>query len=138
MKNPNFIPQDLINAGFKSEFIGRIDAIVEFNKMDEKIATKIINESEISIFNMFIKELKNINVDVIMDREKIVQEISRRAIQLNTGARGIRQIVVEMFENIYADIIVSNLNTRQKYECHIYKEPVYDNTKFKLVKVKQV
>ena len=138
MKNPNFIPQDLINAGFKSEFIGRIDAIVEFNKMDEKIATKIINESEISIFNMFIKELKNINVDVVMDREKIVQEISRRAIQLNTGARGIRQIVVEMFENIYADLIVSNLNTRQKYECHIYKETVYDNTKFKLVKVKQV
>lgn len=137
LKNPNFIPQDLIDSGFKSEFIGRIDAIIEFNPMDEKMATKIINESDISIFNICIDELKRLNVEIKMNRNEIVSEISKRAIQLKTGARGIRQIVIEMFKNIFSSVIVSNINITSGYECYITKETVYDNTKFKLCKKKR-
>lgn len=136
-RNPNFIPQDLIDAGFKSEFIGRIDSIIEFNQMDEEMAKKIINESNISIFNTYIEELKKLNVDVVMNREVIVDEISKRAIQLKTGARGIRQIVVDMFKNIYSSVIVDSANLQNGYYCYITKETVYDNSSFKLCKKKR-
>ncbi len=138
LKNPKFIPQDLIKSGFKSEFIGRIDLILEFHPMDEVMGKNIIEKSNISIFNIYIKELKKLNVSLVMNRDEIVSEIVKRAIQLKTGARGIRQVVVEMFEGIYSEINVgkdNNCNT--EYECHITKELIYDNSKFKLCKKKQ-
>lgn len=137
LKNPNFIPQDLINSGFKSEFVGREDLIIEFNPMNEDMAAEIINKSSISIFNIYIQELKKINVEVVMNRKEIVSEIAKRAIKLRTGARGIRQIVVDMFSKIYSEITVSNIQVLDGYECHITKETVYDNSKFDLCKKKR-
>lgn len=136
LNNPKFIPEDLVKSGFKSELVGRIDAIIEFNPMDELMAKKIINNSKISIFNLFLENLNNLKIKVIMDSDKVVSEIIKRAIQLGTGARGIRQVVVEMFENIYSTIFVNKENF-SGYECIITEELVYDNTKFKLCKKKQ-
>lgn len=136
LNNPKFIPEDLVKSGFKSELVGRIDVIIEFNPMDELMAKKIINNSKISIFNLFLENLNNLKIKVIMDRDKVVSEIIKRAIQLGTGARGIRQVVVEMFENIYSTIFVNKENF-SGYECIITEELVYDNTKFKLCKKKQ-
>lgn len=116
--------------------VGRIDVIIEFNPMDELMAKKIINNSKISIFNLFLENLNNLKIKVIMDRDKVVSEIIKRAIQLGIGARGIRQVVVEMFENIYSTIFVNKENF-SGYECEITEELVYDNTKFKLCKKKQ-
>ena len=137
LSNPNFIPQDLVEAGFKSEFVGRIDYIQEFNPMDKDMAIRIINESKISIFNFYINELKRYKVDVVMNREEVIECIANRAVQLGTGVRGIRQIVVEMFKNIFSQVIISNATSKQEYECIIDKNIVYDNTKFKLCKKKR-
>jgi ATP-dependent Clp protease ATP-binding subunit ClpX len=136
INNPNFIPQDLISSGFKSEFVGRIDSIIEFNPMSIEMAEEIINKSNISIFNFYINELEKLNVRILMNREEIVSEIAKRAIQLKTGARGIRQIVVKMFEKIYSEVIISDNPNGTLYECIITKELVYDNSKFKLCKKK--
>lgn len=136
LNNPKFISQDLIESGFKSELIGRIDVIIEFNPMDEIMAKNIIDNSKISIFNLYLEELSNLKIKVVMDREKVVSKIIKRAIQLKIGARGIRQVVVEMFENIYSKIVVNKQNF-SGYECKITEELVYDNSKFKLCKKKQ-
>lgn len=136
LNNPNFIPQDLVNSGFKSELIGRIDTIIEFNPMDELMGKNIINNSKISIFNLYLDELSKLKIKVNMNRDEIVSEIVKRAIQLGTGARGIRQVVVEMFKNIYSTIVVSKENFTG-YECEITNELVYDNNKFKLCKKNQ-
>lgn len=136
LNNPKFISQDLIESGFKSELIGRIDVIIEFNPMDEIMAKNIIDNSKISIFNLYLEELSNLKIKVVMDREKVVSKIIKRAIQLKIGARGIRQVVVEMFENIYSKIVVNKQNF-SGYECKTTEELVYDNSKFKLCKKKQ-
>lgn len=136
LKNPAFIPQDLINSGFKSEFVGRIDMIQEFNPMDINMATKIINESKISIFNFYIEELKKLNVDIVMDRKEIISSIAKRAVSLNTGARGIRQIVVDMFKNIYSYIMTSDITLANGYDLYISQNTVYDNKDFRLCKKK--
>ena len=110
LKNPNFIPEDLIKSGFKSELVGRIDTIQEFKPMDVDMAQKIIETSEISIFNLYLAELKKLGVEVIMDREEVVSKIAQRAVELKTGARAIRQIVVEMFKEIYDMMIKTKVN----------------------------
>lgn len=116
---------------------GRIDSIIEFNPMTEEMAKNIINKSKVSIFNIYLEELKNHNVNVIMNRKEIVEEIAKRAIQLGTGARAIRQIVVEMFKTIYSDITINKDSVLDEYNLRITKELVYDNTKFKLCKKKR-
>ena len=136
--NPNFIPEDLINSGFKSELIGRMDSIQEFNAMNLDMAIKIIENSELSIFNSYIDELKKLNVKVVLNnREKIVEEIAKRAIELKTGARAIRQIVVEMFKKIYADVLLLDKKPGEVYICYINVETVRDNSKFELCKRKK-
>ena len=136
LNNPKFISQDLIESGFKSELIGRIDVIIEFNPMDEIMAKNIIDNSKISIFNLYLEELSNLKIKVVMDREKVVSKIIKRAIQLKICSSGIRQVLVEMFENIYSKIFVNKQNF-SGYECKITEELVYDNSKFKLCKKKQ-
>ncbi len=133
-KNPNFIPEDLIEGGFRAEIIGRSDLIQEFNQMDVNMALEMINNSKISIFNIYIKELKKLGVEVKMNREEVVQEIAKRAVSLKVGARGIRQIVVEMFKGIYSEILVSSTNSLTGYDLYINKKTVYNNKEFKLCK----
>ncbi len=132
--NPKFIPEDLIESGFKSELIGRIDIIQEFYPMDVEMAIGIINDSEISIFNFYINELKNNGVDIKMNRDEVVKEIANRAVQLKTGARAIRQIVVEMFKNIYAELLIDKRD-RKRFICHITKSTVKDNSKYELKEI---
>lgn len=133
VKNPKFIPEDLIEAGFKSELIGRIDLIQEFKAMDIEMATNIINNSDISILDLKIKDLNNLGFEIEMDRQKIVKNIANRAIELKTGARAIRQIVIEMFTKIYSDIMIDGEKSKDKKRCKISPEIVYDNTKYKFM-----
>ena len=50
------------------------------------------------------------------------------------GARGLRQIVVDMFSNIYSEILLKDIKLNEKYECIITEDTVYNNKKFKLCK----
>ncbi len=134
LKNPNFIPRDLIEGGFRAEMVGRSDLIQEFNQMDVNMALEMINNSKISIFNLYLNELKKLGVEVKMNREDVVQEIAKRAVSLKVGARGIRQIVVEMFKGIYSEILVSSPNSDTGYELCISKNTVYNNKEYKLCK----
>lgn len=134
-KNPHFLPDDLIKAGFKTELVGRIDKIIEFRSMTEEIAVRILLESTNSIFKFYIKELANLGVNVKIENEiKVINHIAKRAVKLKMGARGLRQIVVDMFSNIYSEILLKDIKLNEKYECIITEDTVYNNKKFKLCK----
>ena len=72
-----------------------------------------------------------------MNRTEVVEKIAQRAVELKTGARAIRQIVVEMFKEIYAELLLSNKKISETYYCYISSETVHDNTKYKLCKKEQ-
>ena len=134
LKNPNFIPDDLINGGFKKEFVGRNSLIKEMHPMTVEKICDIINNSEISIFNLHLEFLKSMGIEIKMKRSEVVKEISQRSIQRGTGARGIKNIVEEMLEKIYEQVLIDK-NTNGRYICTITKETVHDNTKFKMKKI---
>lgn len=134
-KNPDFLPEDLINAGFKSELVGRIDIIQEFKSMDENMAKKILLESDNSILRFYIKELGFMGITVKMDnKNEIIDHIAKRAVKQKMGARGLRQVVVEMFSDIYSYIILKNISPNDRYICIITKDTVYNSKSFKLCK----
>ena len=65
---------------------------------------------------------------------KVINHIAKRAVKLKMGARGLRQIVVDMFSNIYSEILLKDIKLNEKYECIITEDTVYNNKKFKLCK----
>ena len=133
LKNPNVMPDDLVNGGFKKEFVGRHSLIKEMQPMTVEKLVDIINKSEISVFNLHIDFLKSIGVEVKMNRKEVVSEIAKRSIQRGTGARGVKSIVEEMFEKLYEDITIEK-NNNERYICNITKNTVHDNTKYKIKK----
>ena len=103
--------------------------------MTEEIAVRILLESTNSIFKFYIKELANLGVNVKIENEiKVINHIAKRAVKLKMGARGLRQIVVDMFSNIYSEILLKDIKLNEKYDCIITEDTVYNNKKFKLCK----
>lgn len=132
LNNKKFIPEDLIESGFKSELVGRIGVIQEFKPMDIEMAKNIINKSEISIFNLYLEELRKLGVVIRMDRKQVVESIAKRAVELKTGARAIGQIVMEMFDNIYSEILFGDKSIEDIQYYQISEDTVYDNKSFKV------
>lgn len=133
LKNPNILPDDLVNGGFKKEFVGRHSLIKEMQPMTIEKLVEIINKSQISVFNLHIDFLKSIGVEIKMNRKEVVTEIAKRSIQRGTGARGVKSIVEEMFEKLYEDITIEKKNN-ERYVCSINKSTVHDNSRYKIKK----
>lgn len=53
-----FLKQDLVKYGMPEEFVGRIDTIVEMNKLTKEDLALILKSSELSIFRRYQAELR--------------------------------------------------------------------------------
>ncbi len=91
-------PQDLTKYGLIPEFVGRLPIVVSLEQLDENALVKIMTEPKNAIVKQYKKlvELDDVSLDV---KEDAVREIARKAIELKTGARGLRNI----FENLMLD-----------------------------------
>ncbi len=91
-------PQDLIKFGLIPEFVGRIPITVSLNALDEDALVKIMTEPKNAIVKQYKKllDIDEVELDVHTDALK---EIASKAIELKTGARGLRTI----FENLMLD-----------------------------------
>ena len=91
-------PQDLIKFGLIPEFVGRIPITVSLNSLDEDALVKIMTEPKNAIVKQYQKlvSLDDVELDV---RETALRAIARKAIELKTGARGLRTI----FEGLMLD-----------------------------------
>lgn len=93
-------PQDLIKFGLIPEFIGRIPITVSLNSLDEDALVKIMTEPKNSIVKQYKKLIGMDEVDLEV-KENALKEIAKKAIDLKTGARGLRTI----FENLMLDVM---------------------------------
>ncbi|HCH73768.1 MAG TPA: ATP-dependent Clp protease ATP-binding subunit ClpX [Clostridiales bacterium] len=101
-KDPEIIkdvtPQDLIKYGLIPEFVGRVPITVGLHALDEKALVSILTEPKNALVKQYKKliALDDVELDVT---EGAVNAIAKRAIELKTGARGLRTI----FENLMTD-----------------------------------
>ncbi|MBR6687447.1 MAG: ATP-dependent Clp protease ATP-binding subunit ClpX [Clostridia bacterium] len=91
-------PQDLIKFGLIPEFVGRIPITVALTGLDEKQLVRIMTEPKNAIVKQYQKllDFDKVELDV---KDDALKEIAKRAVELKTGARGLRTI----FENLMLD-----------------------------------
>ncbi len=93
-------PQDLIKFGLIPEFVGRLPIVVAIEELNEEALCSILTKPK----NALVKQYKSLLGfdDVELEfNDDAVRAIARRAIELKTGARGLRTIL----ENIMLDIM---------------------------------
>lgn len=128
MKKARFLKQDLVKYGLPEEFVGRIDTIIEMNKLTKQDLALILKRSKLSIFRRYQAELRKKGI-ALSYNGKLFECIAEESLALDTGARELSNIVNFMFENIMYDILA---NPNKYRKCTLYLDIVRDNTKYLL------
>ena len=85
-------PQDLTKFGLIPEFVGRVPIVVALHPLDEAALVNILTEPRNAIIKQYQKLMALDGVKLTVE-EDAVKEIARTAINLKTGARGLRTII---------------------------------------------
>ena len=95
------LPEDLLKFGIIPEFIGRIPVIATLDLLDEDALMQILKEPKNALVNQYQKLLELDDVELEF-KDDALRAIAKKAIERNTGARGLRSIVEStMMESMY-------------------------------------
>ena len=96
-------PQDLTKFGLIPEFVGRIPIVVSLQALDEDALVNILTQPRNAVIKQYQKLVGLDGVKLTVE-EGAVREIADTAIQLKTGARGLRTIIEGLMTDIMYDI----------------------------------
>ena len=116
------LPQDLLKFGLIPEFVGRLPIIATLHELDRETLIKIITEPKNALIKQYKKLLELDGVELEFEPEAL-NSIVDRAIERNTGARGLRSIIEEIMRDIMFDVPTDS----RIEKCTITKETVDDN-----------
>ncbi len=97
------LPQDLLKFGLIPEFVGRLPIIATLHELDRETLIKIITEPKNALIKQYKKLLELDGVELEFEPEAL-NSIVDRAIERNTGARGLRSIIEEIMRDIMFDV----------------------------------
>lgn len=113
------LPEDLLSYGLIPEFIGRIPVIATLDPLDEEALVQILTEPKNALTKQYQKMLELDGVELEFQDEAL-REIAKKALELKTGARGLRSIV----EKIMLDVMYEIPSRDDIAKCIITKESV--------------
>ncbi|HEY4695373.1 MAG TPA: ATP-dependent Clp protease ATP-binding subunit ClpX [Candidatus Hydromicrobium sp.] len=125
---PQTMPEDLLKYGLIPELIGRLPVVSTLSNLTESDLIKILIEPKNSLVRQYSKMFKMDKVDLEFTKDAL-REISRRALQRGTGARGLRAIIEEIMLNIMFEIPQRNDISK----CIITKEVVENKTEPEII-----
>lgn len=96
-------PDDLIKFGLIPEFVGRLPIVVGLNPLDEIVLTKILTEPKNALTKQYIKLMQLDGVELEFE-ESAIAAVAKKAMKLNTGARGLRAILEDIMLEVLYDI----------------------------------
>jgi len=97
------MPEDLLKFGLIPEFIGRLPVVVVLDALDEKTLVRILTEPRNALAKQYKKMFELDGVELEIPDEALVA-VARKAMCLNTGARGLRSIMEKIMLDIMYDI----------------------------------
>lgn len=118
----NVLPEDLLKYGIIPEFIGRIPVIATLNMLDEDALVTILKEPKNALVKQY-KKLFDIEEVELEFEDEALREIAKKAIERNTGARGLRSIV----ENIMMDTMYEVPSEENVSKVIVTKESVLND-----------
>lgn len=114
-------PEDLLRFGLIPELIGRLPVIVSLKELSEEALVRIMKEPKNSLIRQYQELFRMDDVELEI-REDAVSAIANKAIELRTGARGLRGI----FEKTMTDIMFDLPSRGDVKKCIVTKETVED------------
>ena len=97
------LPQDLLKFGLIPEFVGRLPIISTLRELDKESLIKIITEPKNSLVKQYKKLFELDDVELEFEKEAL-EVIVEKAIERNTGARGLRSIIEDIMRDIMFEI----------------------------------
>ena len=85
-------PHDLVKYGIIPQHVGRIPVIVSLDPLDRESLVRILTEPKNSLTKQYIKLMAMDGVTLEFE-DAALEKIADKAIELNTGARGLRSIM---------------------------------------------
>lgn len=126
-----YTAEDFVKYGFNPEFIGRINCFIGLNSLGLDDIKNILANSEMSPLKSYQAIFNQLGID-LTTQTRLIDLIAEKAYKMNTGARGLKAIVNDIFENILFDFF-SEEEVIKKIE--LLPEVLEDNSKgYQLVK----
>ena len=122
------LPQDLLKFGLIPEFIGRLPIVATLKELDKEALKKIVVEPKNALVKQYKKLLEIDGVELEF-KDDAIEAIVNKAIELKTGARGLRSII----EGIMTDIMFEIPSNDKITKCIITKETVENGSEPEVV-----
>lgn len=97
------LPQDLLKFGLIPEFVGRLPIIATLKELHKEALINIVTEPKNALTKQYKKLLELDGVELEFEPEAL-NSIVEKAIERNTGARGLRSIIEDIMRDIMFDI----------------------------------
>ena len=92
---------DLVKFGLIPEFIGRLPVIATLEELDEEALMQILIEPKNALTRQYQYLFEMENVDLLFE-DSALRAIAKKALERNTGARGLRSILENvLLETMY-------------------------------------
>ncbi len=124
----SLLPQDLLKFGLIPEFVGRLPITATLEGLTREALIDIVTKPKNALVKQYKKLVELDGVELEFEPEAL-EVIVDKALERNTGARGLRSIIEEIMRDVMYDI-PSNLNITK---CMITKDTVELNHEPKLV-----
>jgi ATP-dependent Clp protease ATP-binding subunit ClpX len=97
------LPEDLINYGLIPEFIGRLPVVTAVHALREPQLISILTEPKNALVKQFQRFFSFDNIDLVF-ADDALKAIADRAIERETGARGLRSIMEETLLDVQFEL----------------------------------
>ncbi|MFW6001179.1 MAG: ATP-dependent Clp protease ATP-binding subunit ClpX [Halanaerobium sp.] len=116
-------PQDLLHYGLIPEFIGRMPVQVTLDQLEIEDMVRIMTEPRNALVKQYQKFFLMDEIELEFTDEAL-KAIAEKALERNTGARGLRSVV----ENTVLDIMYDLPSRPEIKKCVITKEVINNNS----------
>ena len=128
----HIIPEDLLKFGLIPEFIGRLPVMTALEKLTVDDLVRILTEPKNALVKQYQKLLALDHTELEFEHEAL-EAIAKKAIERNTGARGLRSII----EGIMLDVMFEIPSDDTIEKVIITKEAALEEGKPKIIYSKQ-
>ncbi len=122
------MPEDLLSYGLIPEFIGRLPVVSAVHQLTREDLVKILLEPKNALVKQYQRFFSYDNVELIFTEDSLWQ-ISDKALERETGARGLRSII----ELALLDVMFELPSRKDVSKCVITKETIERNLRPTLV-----
>src|SRR5216110_4690 len=122
------MPEDLLSYGLIPDFIGRLPVISAVHQLQREDLVQILTEPKNALVRQYQRFFAYDNIELVFTEEAL-WEIAEKALERETGARGLRSII----EGALLDVMFELPSRKDVVKCAITKETIEKGLKPTLV-----